>query len=383
MTLLVAMDSLTRGNGAHVATRAMVAALRARGVAVDLLLGRRTDDVRGLEGVTQLVLPEPSHGLRRLVQGLWRRLRLAPVPRWVRDPGGRMRRRMRRYDTVLVVGENSHFRPLVSGLKGPRKVVFIHTDYAAWRSSCGWAIEDSRFDRRIYRGFDAIAVVGRPNADRFAALFPELRDRVCAFHNLFAVGEGAPPPRVSLPAPAAAPSVRAPVRIVTLSRLEFFPPKKTDRLVRVAGALRRRGCAFTWTVYGSGAAADEARLRDLARAEGVADVLRFAGFTARPADALDGADLHVLLSAYEGAPNAVYEALLRHVPCVATDVGAVREMVANGVTGLVVPQDEAAIADRMEAVLKCPETIAAWKRNLADYAYDNEKVVSEYLEILS
>ena len=377
--LLVVVDELSRQNGAGVATLLMIPALRARGFSVDLLCGRRTDDLAELDGVRQFELPEPRHGIRYLVQGVFRRLKLAPAPNWTFDPDGAVRRLMRTYDTVLVVGENTHYRHLVASVPGPCKVVFIHTDYVTWKSACGWAIEDSRYDRQIYRGFDVIAVVGQSNADRFAAYYPEFKEKVCAFHNLF-------PPPVAAPSAAAATDgrlrVHSPVRIVTLSRLEFFPQKKTDRLVRVAAALKRRGCAFDWTVYGAGSAADEAALRELVREEGVADVFRFAGFTDRPADALADADLHVLLSAYEGSPNVVYEALAHGVPCVATDVGTIREMVDDGRTGLVVPQDENEIADRMEAVLKRPETIAGWKRNLVGYAYDNEKVLREYERIL-
>jgi len=101
--LLIGIDSLTRNNGAHVATRAMITALRERGVSIDLMMGCRTDDVAGLEGVRQHVLKKPTSGLRWFVAGLYRRFKLAPVPRWVMDPFGKARRLMRQYDTILVV----------------------------------------------------------------------------------------------------------------------------------------------------------------------------------------------------------------------------------------------------------------------------------------
>lgn len=372
--ILIVCDSLGCNNGAHVATRRMIAALRGRGVAIDLLLGCRTDDAEGLEGVRQYELPKPQRGLRWFVQGVYRRFRLGPTPRWVLDPWGWARRLMRTYDTVLVVGENSRFRCLVTGVKGPRKVVFIHTDYVNWKDSCGWAIEDSRYDRRIYRGFDVIAVVGQANADRFVSYYPEFKDKVRAFHNLF----DCPPVRTG----DVGRLIGSRVELVTVSRLEFGPQKVTERIVRVAGELKRRGCDFEWRIYGRGSAEAEAALRDLAKREDVADRLIFAGFVKDVRAVLAQADLHVLLSAYEGEPNVIVEALSLGVPCVSTDVGAVREMLDDGRLGLIVSQEEKEIADAIESLMKDPQKISALKRNLAGYRYDNDKVLEEYRQIL-
>jgi len=379
--LLIVIDSLTRNNGAHVATRAMIAALRKRGVSVDLLLGLRTDDVEGIEDVSQYELQEPKRGFRWLVSGVCRRMKLAPVPRWVMDPWGKARRLMRQYDTILVVGENSHFRYLVSGVKGPRKVVFVHNDYVVWKTSCGWAIEDARFDRLIYRGFDVVAVVGQPNADRFAAHYPEFASKTRAFHNLFYFDKnvlqkrnGNSTPQLQLPTTT---------KIVTISRVEWGLQKMTDRIVRVAGELKRRGCVFDWSVYGRGSVRDEEKLKELAKKENVNDKLHFVGYTNNPLAALAQSDVHVLLSAFEGVPNVIFEAQMLGVPCISTDVGAVREMIEDGKTGIVLPQDENVVVGRLEYVLKNSKMLSSWKRNLIGYHYDNDKVLGEYREILN
>jgi len=371
--LLIVIDSLTRNNGAHVATRAMIAALRKRGVVIDLLLGRRTDDVEGLEGVDQYEFQEPQRGFRWFISGIYRRLKLAPAPRWVLDSRGNAHRLMRRYDTVLVVGENSHFRYLVSGVKGSRKVVFIHTDYVNWKTSCNWAVEDSRFDRQIYRGFDVIAIVGKANAARFSDYYPEFKDKVCAFHNLFNANTSAIHPKHS---------TAAILKIVTMSRLEIAPQKKIDRIVRVAAELKRRGCQFDWTIYGKGTPDAEVILMKMLRENNVLDVLHLGGFTNDVQNILAGADLHILLSAYEGEPNVIIEAQMLGVPCIATDVGAVREMVDDGISGMIVPQNEKQIVDMLEQVFLHTDKICEWKKNLSGYKYDNENVLSEYHKIL-
>jgi len=72
----------------------------------------------------------------------------------------------------------------------------------------------------------------------------------------------------------------------------------------------------------------------------------------RAGDHLAGFDLFVLPSRLEGFPVTIMEAMLAGVPVVATDVGSVRESVADGVTGRVVPpEDPAALAAAITEVL--------------------------------
>lgn len=65
-----------------------------------------------------------------------------------------------------------------------------------------------------------------------------------------------------------------------------------------------------------------------------------------------GAKAYALPSYYEGMPMGILEAMSRGVPVVATSVGAVPEMVADGVEGFVVePGDVRALADRLERLV--------------------------------
>lgn len=58
----------------------------------------------------------------------------------------------------------------------------------------------------------------------------------------------------------------------------------------------------------------------------------------------------------EGAPTCLEEALALEIPVIATDVGSIREMIEEGVYGLVVPpRDPQAIADASARLLKDPE----------------------------
>ncbi|MEA2478199.1 MAG: hypothetical protein QOJ07_121 [Thermoleophilaceae bacterium] len=64
-----------------------------------------------------------------------------------------------------------------------------------------------------------------------------------------------------------------------------------------------------------------------------------------------GSDLSVLPSFGEGMPNAVMEAMAHGVPCVATDVAGVAELLGTGAGIIVPPRDPAALAEGLARML--------------------------------
>ena len=94
---------------------------------------------------------------------------------------------------------------------------------------------------------------------------------------------------------------------------------------------------FKIVIAGDGAAKVEAvqRIAEL----GLGDVVQLLGWIDSEAkiDRLKKAHLLVLPSYVEGMPNSVIEAMAAGLPVVATEVGAVRDAVVDGVSGFVVP----------------------------------------------
>jgi len=92
-------------------------------------------------------------------------------------------------------------------------------------------------------------------------------------------------------------------------------------------------------------------LQELAKRLGLADRVTFTGFREDIPAILSALDLFVLPSILESCPVALLEAMAMKVPVVATDVGAVGEMVSHGQTGFIVPPGDAeALAEAVLAV---------------------------------
>ena len=111
----------------------------------------------------------------------------------------------------------------------------------------------------------------------------------------------------------------------------------------------------------------EARARRL----GIAERCRFVGTRTDLGDLLAAIDLLVVPSRSEGVPYLVLEAMLAGTPLVATAVGGIPEVVADGVRGVLVPPREpgrlaAAMADALDNPVRGHAFADAARRHATD-----------------
>ena len=134
-------------------------------------------------------------------------------------------------------------------------------------------------------------------------------------------------------------------RMVMVGRLAA--PKDPVTLVRALAAVRP---PFAATIVGDGP--DRGAVEAEVRAAGLEGAVDLAGERHDVPSLLADADVFVLSSRSEGAPLSVLEAMAAGLPVVASAVGGVPEIVADGATGLLVPPgDAAALATALEQVL--------------------------------
>lgn len=129
--------------------------------------------------------------------------------------------------------------------------------------------------------------------------------------------------------------------------------KRTEDLLDALAALRERGIDALLLLVGDGT--DRERLEQLAHGRGLAKSCLFVGYQEDVAPWYAMCDAVVLTSANEGTPVTIIEALAAGRPVVATNVGGVRDVVDEGVSGFLVRRgDTHAIAERLEVLARDP-----------------------------
>jgi glycosyltransferase involved in cell wall biosynthesis len=123
---------------------------------------------------------------------------------------------------------------------------------------------------------------------------------------------------------------------------------------------------------------------------GLQDVVRLLGWRRDVPDLLGAMDTFLLTSLFEGLPRSVLQAMAAGVPVVATAVDGTPEVVEDGVTGLLIPPAEPAMAARRLLELKRDEALrrrcVEGARRRLDESFDIRRMVREldslYLSLL-
>lgn len=219
-------------------------------------------------------------------------------------------------------------------------------------------------------------------SDRVVVLGMSWRDFV-------AVELGVPPERISIipnavPAPRHrrdAPAGRPP-HLLFLGRLG--DRKRVGDLVEALAAPSVRALDWTATLAGDG---DVGRYRAQARSLGIADRIRFPGWTG-PDETdrlLASADVMVLPSEAENLPMSILEAMANGLAVVATPVGAVPEVIRPGVNGCLVPVgDVVALSNALRAVISdraLRERLGAGARALYQERFAIESYVRQFFAL--
>lgn len=155
------------------------------------------------------------------------------------------------------------------------------------------------------------------------------------------------------------------------------PEKQVDRAITAAALLPE----IELVVAGDGP--ERSSLERLTRLERISNV-HFLGAVADPVSVMHAADVVVLSSRTEGMPGVVIEAGLCGLPSVTTDVGAVRELVQDGESGVILGDDSAhAIAAGLERALLAREEMGSRARAHMQSTFSWEHVTPQWQATLS
>lgn len=220
--------------------------------------------------------------------------------------------------------------------------------------------------------------------------FADLVAPVCEYNARWERWWGVPPAKIKVIYNGADPSKFHPTSPVQKERLQvmnmglIFPLKGQLDLIQAAVIVREKIPDVEFIFYGK--ASDEdyfAQCQELVRKHNLESTINFAGFTSEPWRAYSEADVVAMSSISEGFPFAIVEAMLSGATIVATDVGGVREAIAD--TGLMV---RASRPEQMaEAILKLlllpPEERASYGKQALDRSlklFTQKTFLSEHLD---
>ena len=148
--------------------------------------------------------------------------------------------------------------------------------------------------------------------------------------------------------------------IISVGR--FAPEKGHRYLIEALNLLKQRNVAWRCTFLGEGELAAE--LRSLVEAYGLSAQVAFPGFCEDVFSMLLTANVFVLPSLHESSPNALIEAMGIGMPCIASDVGGIADLLEDEVNSVrVPPKDPTALAAALHRVLTVPNFAMELGRN--------------------
>ena len=133
-------------------------------------------------------------------------------------------------------------------------------------------------------------------------------------------------------------------KVAIVGRL--IPLKNHKMLINAFSRVINIHADYHLDIYGDGEMykALDNQIRQL----GVTESVKLHGRTDNVPEALASARIFVLCSNVEGMPNALMEAMALGIPCIATDVSGVRDIIDDGENGFIIPVgNQKALEDRL------------------------------------
>lgn len=164
----------------------------------------------------------------------------------------------------------------------------------------------------------------------------------------------------------------------------FAPCKATPVLVAAFTAIAANRPGLRLRMIGDGA--DRHRCEELARQAGREHQVDFTGYQADVYAQLGQSDAFVLPSLNENLPLALLQAMAMGLPCIASEVGGIPEMLNGGCGTTVVPGDVGSLRRAMERLLDRPDlasSLGAAARSRVAQRFSLSRCADEHLRLWS
>jgi glycosyltransferase involved in cell wall biosynthesis len=177
--------------------------------------------------------------------------------------------------------------------------------------------------------------------------------------------------------------LHAPARLVFVGRLQR--QKGLDLLLQALARLKEVHPAADWVLWVFGDGPGRAEYENLASDLKIAEQIQFLGQIPDVPAQLAEADVFVLPSRAEGMSNALLEAMVAGLPCIATCIDGNTDLVQDGDDGLLVPpENPGALAQALASLLNnqsLREKIGQNARNLVRQRYAIDSIAGHYVDL--
>ncbi|SDK20012.1 Glycosyltransferase involved in cell wall bisynthesis [Halovenus aranensis] len=147
----------------------------------------------------------------------------------------------------------------------------------------------------------------------------------------------------------------------------YHKQKNQSYLINSLAELKRTTTSFKAYIVGWGELEED--LKSLVNEKGLEDEVEITGKSKNVEKYYNSADIFVLTSNYEGLPLTATEAMSAGLPIIGTDVAGIKEVVDDGGTGYLVPNnDEGALVNALSKIAD-PET----RRKMGKQSYDKAR----------
>lgn len=166
--------------------------------------------------------------------------------------------------------------------------------------------------------------------------------------------------------------------VLVLGVGRLAPQKRFDRFIDTIARVGRHSTVQAAIAGKDLGCLDELK-RQVVRLE-LDDKVRFLGSVPDARELMCAADIFLLSSDHEGMPNVVLEAMAAGVPCIATRVNGVGDIVQNGVTGVIAESDPEELSRHVLRLAKNAELrrkIGALARAWVDQKFQPKSVTSQ------
>lgn len=157
-------------------------------------------------------------------------------------------------------------------------------------------------------------------------------------------------------------------------------PKNLQMLVKAGKYMVERDFPFKISIFGEGPMKQE--LQELIDRYFLSDQVELHGFEPEMLPVISELDVFVLCSIHEGFPMALLEAMLLKTPVVCTAVGGIREVIDDGINGLLVSLDDSKALAHSIISLSQNHDLACQLANNARSTLDQRFCLSKTTDLL-